>query len=335
MKKVLSIFLMLFMVFIISSCGKKGSDNLIKELGKKVEDVEMYEVDAIMDVKEMNKSHIFDINIKYLKPDFYKVTLKNRDSNNIQIVLKNKEGVYVLTPALNKSFKFQSDWPLNSSQPYLFQSLVKDILNDKDAIVVKQNDHFEIKTKVNYRRSSELITQKIIIDGKTLFPKEVIVLDGNNQEKITVSFNEVKYKCNFNKDEFKLEYSMNSAINTFKNILPTFNERCFLFPTMIGKGTELKQETTVDTANGKRVIMTFAGTSSFTVVEEYINPDEELGASKIIYGDPVIICTGIAFQTENTLTWHENGIEFFLISEDMTPDEMYVVANSFFVNTSK
>ena len=27
-----------------------------------------------------------------------------------QIILRNEEGVFVLTPALNKSFRFQSDW---------------------------------------------------------------------------------------------------------------------------------------------------------------------------------------------------------------------------------
>ncbi len=49
------------------------------------------------------------------------------------MILKNDDGVYVLTPALNKSFKFQSEWPENSSQAYLFESLVKDITEDKSA----------------------------------------------------------------------------------------------------------------------------------------------------------------------------------------------------------
>jgi len=38
-----------------------------------------------------------------------RVSLKNKTNNHEQIILKNSDGVYVLTPSLNKSFKFQSD----------------------------------------------------------------------------------------------------------------------------------------------------------------------------------------------------------------------------------
>ena len=41
-----------------------------------------------------------------------------------QIILKNPEGVFVVTPALNKSFKFQSDWPNNTSQIYLLKAVL-------------------------------------------------------------------------------------------------------------------------------------------------------------------------------------------------------------------
>ena len=323
------------MLSIFGACGKKKDTDIVKSLGEKIDKLEIYEVDAVMDIKEMNKSHLFDVNIKYLKPDLYKVTLKNRDSNNVQIVLKNKEGVFVLTPALNKSFKFQSDWPLNSSQPYLYQSIVKDIVNDKNTIVTKHNNEYEINTKVNYRRSKELNTQKIIIDEKTLFPKEIKVLDASNNEKIIVKFNEVKYKPKFNENEFKLEYSMNHAKETHQGNLPTFENRTIMYPTSILDGMKIKEETIKDIDTGKRAIMTFEGSAPFTVVEEYLSVAEVFSASELIYGDPVLICSGIAFQTDNSLTWHQNGIEFFIISEVLTPDQMYLLANSFLVQAEK
>ncbi len=335
MKKFVSILLMIIMIFALYACGEKTQGDIIKSLGKRMEDIEKFEVNAVMEVKEMNKSHLFDVNIKYKEPSFFKVTLKNRDSNNVQIVLKNKEGVFVLTPALNKSFKFQSDWPLNSSQPYLFQSIVKDILNDEDMVFVKQGDDYVFETKVNYRRSSDLTKQKIIIDGKTLFPKEVIVYDTNNNEKIKVLFEAVNYKPKFDKDEFKVEFSMNHAINTYKDELPTFEDRSIMYPTGLIEGTQLHQETILDISTGKRAIMTFVGTAPFTVVEEYLSVESEMGGSEIIYGDPVIICSGIAFQTDTTLIWHDNGIEFLIISENLNPDQLYDVANSFMPDAKK
>jgi len=335
MKKIISFILMIAIILALGACGKKSQGDIVKSLGEKLDKIDKFEVDAVMEIKEMNKSHLFDVNIKYKEPNLFKVTLKNRDSKNVQIVIKNKDGVFVLTPALNKSFKFQSDWPLNSSQPYLFQSLIKDILNDEDMVFVKQNDNYVFETKVNYRRSSELTSQKITIDGKTLFPKEVIVFDSSKNEKIKVLFEDVNYKPQFNENEFMVDYSMNLAINTYKDDLPNFDERAIMYPTDLIDGTTLKQETIKDIASGKRAIMTFEGTAPFTVVEEYLTVDVELGVSEIIYGDPVLICRGIAFQTETTLIWHDNGIEFLIISETLNPDEMYNVANSFMPDGKK
>ncbi len=329
MKKILLIILMIAIVFVVSACGKKSQGDIVKSLGEKLENIDKFDVNAVMEIKEMNKSYIFNVNIKYKKPDFYKVTLQNQDSNNVQIILKNKEGVFVLTPALNKSFKFQSDWPLNSSQPYLFQSLTKDLLNDKDIKIVKQNGDYVIETKVNYRRSSDLTSQKIIIDGKSLYPKEVIVYDAQNEEKIKILFEDVNLKPKFNEKEFEVEYSMTDAIDTYEAQLPTFDDRAIMYPTGLIDGATLKQEVIKDIDAGKRAIMTFEGSAPFTIVEEYMTVDEELKTSEVIYGDPVLICTGIAFQTDTSLIWHDNGIEFLIISEDLDSDQMYSVANSF------
>ena len=49
-----------------------------------------------------------------------------------KLYLKNPDGLYVVTPSLNKSFKFDSVWPENSSQAYLLQNLVNDIKNDSE-----------------------------------------------------------------------------------------------------------------------------------------------------------------------------------------------------------
>ncbi len=335
MKKFISIILMIVIVLALGACGSKSQGDIVKSLGEKLDKIDKFEVNAVMEIKELNKSHLFDVNIKYLEPNFFKVTLKNHDSNNVQIVLKNTEGVFVLTPALNKSFKFQSDWPLNSSQPYLYQSLIKDILNDDNVVFVKQNGNYVFETKVNYRRSNDLVSQKITVDGNTLFPKEVIVFDASNNEKIKVSFEDVNYKPKFNENEFIVDYSMKQAIDTYKDELPTFDERTIMYPTGLLEGTTLKQDTIFDVTTGKRAIMTFEGTAPFTVVEEYLTIDEVLATSEVLYGDPVLICSGIAFQTDNTLIWHENGIEFFIISDNLTPDEMYSVANSFTVDSQK
>src|SRR5699024_12666410 len=85
-----------------------------------------------------------------------------------QVILKNKKGVFVLTPAHNKSFKFQAEWPDNSSQPYLYQSLVKDVIADKEATFTASEDEYVFLTKTNYKNNSNLQLQEINSDKKTL-----------------------------------------------------------------------------------------------------------------------------------------------------------------------
>ena len=61
--------------------------------------------------------------------DFDKLLNETKQIENNQFYYKKVKllRVRVLTPSLNKSFKFQSDWPYNNSQVYLLQTLLSDI----------------------------------------------------------------------------------------------------------------------------------------------------------------------------------------------------------------
>lgn len=64
--------------------------------------------------------------------------------------------VIVLTPSLNKSFKFQSEWPYNNSQSYLLQTLVKDMDSDNNKMVDVSENDIIVTTKVNYSNNKNL-----------------------------------------------------------------------------------------------------------------------------------------------------------------------------------
>lgn len=68
-----------------------------------------------------------------------------------------------MTPALNKSFKFQSDWPYNNSQVYLLQSVLNDIKNDDKRQFKSKNGNFIFNTEVNYPNNRKLVSQEIVI----------------------------------------------------------------------------------------------------------------------------------------------------------------------------
>ena len=84
---------------------------------------------------------VFSYNVTAAKDkENYRVNLINQINNHEQVILKSGEDVYVVTPSLNKSFKFQSEWPDNGSQGYLIDSLVKDIKNDSESKSEKVDD---------------------------------------------------------------------------------------------------------------------------------------------------------------------------------------------------
>ena len=49
-------------------------------------------------------------------------------------IVRNKDGVFVMTPQLNQIFKFQGSWPNNTQKPYLIQTIDKLL---KDANITK------------------------------------------------------------------------------------------------------------------------------------------------------------------------------------------------------
>ena len=110
-KKIFMLALGLIVVLVLSACGEKSQDDVVKTLNGKLENLEGYKAKAKMTLQMGADPQTYDVEIWHKKPDFYRVDLKNAQRDQNQMILRNEEGVFVLTPALNKSFKFQSDWP--------------------------------------------------------------------------------------------------------------------------------------------------------------------------------------------------------------------------------
>lgn len=326
MKRILAVILFMVIGVVLAACTEKGVGDVKAALGELVNKTKSYEVDAVMTISENQKTYVFDVNIKYFKAeklDLYKVTLKNRDSKNTQVILKNEEGVFVLNPTLNKSFKFQSDWPLNSSQPYLLQSIVKDILNDSNAVVQKQKDTFVIETKVDYLKSKELVKQKIVVDAKTLHPKELTVFDAANNERIHVLFGDIDLKPKFKESEFYVQTTM-ATVKAEHTDIPVFApERPTFLPSYTIQGT-----TVVDPyfEEDDRTIVTLTGARNITIVQRDASYAEEM-AVEAVYGDIVILVDGVGFATNNMLTWYKDGAMISVIA-DMIDDDIIRLANS-------
>src|SRR5699024_10800595 len=157
--------------------------------------------------------------------------------------------------------KFQTDWPENSSQPYLFQSLVKDLQEDPDAEFQTNDTHYVFTTKTNYQSNNNLPYQEIHFDKTTFTPDLVKVLDKEKKGLEEVEFYEVDTKIAFKDDDVAMEKGSTSE-NSDQEVTKSEGEalddpRTVVFPESQG-GAELAEKKEVSEENSERVILTYA-----------------------------------------------------------------------------
>src|SRR5690606_11248583 len=124
----------------IAACGSKSKEDVVKDLSNKWGNVNGYELDATMEIKTGSTPRVYDVNVWHTKPDFYRVKVTQQGEDVTQMIIRHKEGVFVVTPSLRKTYKFQSEWPKQNSQPYLIGALAEDLLADENALMEETED---------------------------------------------------------------------------------------------------------------------------------------------------------------------------------------------------
>ncbi|MRH43627.1 outer membrane lipoprotein carrier protein LolA [Aquibacillus halophilus] len=331
MRKYFGIGIITLLILVLAACGEKTKEDVVNKLEGNLEEMSGYQVQASMSLKTGEDNQTYNIDIAHKKKDYYRVLLKNeKDEEGSQIILRNDDGVFVLTPALNKSFKFQSEWPTNSSQPYLYQSLVQDILKDSDATFKSTENHFVFETKTNYQNNNNLPYQEIYFDKKTYTPVMVKVLDKDKNPLIEVQFSGFTLNPEFADDTFEIEKNMTSSLFGVPVMAEgaTSNDLNVLYPLEMA-GAELIETKEVSIDSGKRVILSYGGVKNFTLVQEKVDAYPTSAAMpKTIQGEPVSLGFTMGALTDTSLEWSYDGTSYYLASEELTREEMIDVASS-------
>ncbi len=323
MKKI--VFVLLMISILLTGCGKYSQKDIVKDLEKKYEESTGYKLNGNLSVINNDETYNYKVDVSFKKDDFYKVVLTNVTNNHTQVILKNGEGVFVITPSLNKSFKFQSDWPYKNSQIYLLNALINDIKNDdKKEFEIKDNK-YEFKTKVNYPNNSSLVNQKIIMNKSYKLDK-VVVYNKDGSESMVMEFDKITYSAKFSKDYFDIDKII-SKKDTVEEVKETANLEDTIYPLFLPSGTKLVDEERVKKEDGERVIMTYDGDKSFVLVEETVDVFNEFTVIPS-GGEPFQLMDTLGVMTSNSLSWTSSGVEYYLASDVMSNDEMIEVAQS-------
>ena len=188
----------------LTGCGTLGDKEIRDNFIKSSKELKSYHMEGNLKLTNNDDNYEYNVEVNYQKDNNYKVSLTNKSNNYEQIILKNNDGVYVITPSLNKSFKFQSDWPDNNSQSYLINSVAKDLENDENYKYTQKDNDYIFTTKTNYPNNPKYTKQNITLD-KNYDLKKVEVQDNDNISYIEFSVKTIDKKATFNESEFSLE----------------------------------------------------------------------------------------------------------------------------------
>lgn len=320
MKKYLIVLLGVLCLF---GCGKADQSNVKDEFVKNISKKNSYLVKGTMNI--ISNEDTFSYNITVAKSnDNYRVNLVNTINNHEQVILRSNNEVYVVTPSLNKSFKFQSEWPDNGSQAYLLNSLVNDINNDSESKAEADGDGFVISSKVNYPNNANLVSEKIYLDKKSNL-KKVEVLDKDGKVKITVNYTSIDFKPTFKDDYFKLESLIDEECCKDKETSALMDD--IVYPLYLPSNTYLSTKDTVNTESGNRVILTFTGDSPFTLIEEKAVANSEFEIIPV-YGEPLMLSETMGALSSNSLYFTSNNVDFYLSSDKLSGNELLTIAES-------
>ena len=323
MKKIVSIFIILLLF--VTGCGKKNGKDVLKEFNKKINSLDSYYLEGKMEIINNEDIYKYDVAVSFKDKDLYKVSLKNESNEHEQIILKNAEGVYVLTPSLNKSFKFESEWPYSNSQVYLPKSILQDMNNDKSLEFVKDENGYMFTSAVNYPNNRTLIKQKIYLNNNLDLDK-VEVLNENNNIEINMKFNKFEKNPKFDDEYFTLQKNIEVS-NTSEKVESVSKIEEAIFPMYVPENTSLTSQDVITKDKGERLILTFGGEKPFVLIEETVDKKDELEIIPTL-GEPTILMDTIGFVSDDSISFISKGIEYYIASEKLTKDELLEVAKS-------
>ena len=349
-KKIL--ILLIGICFFSTGCFGNGKKNVLKDFEKKYKDLKAYQLEGNLEILNNEDVYQYDVKVSYQKKDKFNVTLVNQTNNHEQIILKNKDGVYVVTPALNKSFKFQSEWPYNNSQVYLIQSILDDILDDDNRTITENEEKYVIESSVNYPNNRKLVNQVVTLDPDINL-KEVKVVDEQGTEQMKITFTRIDLNPNISSSTFDLNQIMTEKAPTptptptptdgttaspspsstpTPTPSPSPSEQTgsiedIIYPLYIPAGTVLTNEEKVAKTDGERIIMTFDGEKPFLLVEETASIEEEFSIIPT-YGEPYLLIDTVGALTDSSISWSSNGIDYYIVSDVMSQDELVDIARS-------
>lgn len=321
-------------LLVLSACGKVTQQDVVEKLSGKWADTKGYELDAEMTIQTGGEPRKFNVNVWHTKPEFYRVKVTQDGEDVSQMIVRNEDGVFVVTPALKKTYKFQSEWPKQNSQAYLIGALAEDLDADKNLVMREEENTYVFESATRNNQKNVMPSQIITVDKKTMLPIEVSVLNEAKEEQIHISFKNIKLNVKHNAKDYVVEQFSETPEDgdkkaDDKKAGAEIDEESFEthYPVIKWEATKQLDEKTVQEDGVQRVVLTYEGEKAFTLMQQPVSKDESV-VPVFAPGDPADLGFTIGAITDHSLSWEMDGVSFFLASNKLTQGEMLEVAAS-------
>lgn len=279
-----------------------------------------YTLESSMELLENDELKSYQVNVTYLKNenDYFKVELYDKSLNQSQVIVKNDDGVYVLTPTLNQAFKFQSEWPLNSPKPYIYQSLLDFLENNE---YEKMKDGYLVSGEISYENDDRVASQEVKFD-KDLNPVFINVYDKDKTEIMKLEVTTFSMNERIDTETFNEEEIMKTSQSQYSNVSSSLP----LYPVAL-LGSTLQKEEVSKINDSTNHILQFSGEKSFTLVETVMNKSNSMNVEEID-GEVIDLVDGFAYMKGNQMTYISSGVVCSLYSNELSQQEMLSVLSS-------
>ncbi|MFD2369611.1 DUF4367 domain-containing protein [Brevibacillus sp. GCM10020057] len=333
----LPLVLLLVFTLLLGGCfGQKTPEDVVSDLSGTLGKMTGYKSQAVLTMQTGSTPMQYDVQVWYEKPTNYRVALTSKQRGITQIILRNSEGVFVLTPHLNKSFRFQSGWPENNGPLYLYETLARSIIDDTERQMKMDDKQYVFEVKANYSGNRSLTRQKIWLT-EDFKPTHAEIMDSSMNPLVKIDFSEFVFNPSFDKDAFDKDRNMTTSslpsIPTMAqpNIgaaqVPS-SQFGVIVPTYVPEGVQQGDIEPVTRDGQRTVVLSYKGSYNYKLTEA--RPT----ATSVSYeqGMPIDLgfTIGVLAQTNDGrryLTWELDGVEFMLAG-DLPEEEMVKVAQS-------
>ncbi len=293
-----------------------------KQFEKTMNNMSSYLLEGDMEITKGEDIKSYTVQVGYQKGEheFFKVSLYDKDLNQEQIILRNGEGVFVITPSLNQVFKFEGDWPMNSPKPYLLQSMVA-IIKQENTTIQKESEGYLISSDVVYPNNKNFKRQEMMFD-KEAKVKWLQIFNQDNNPELKIVFHKVEYDSKLDEGYFQAPTTLESKVSS--SIIS--NEDLPLFPSQVFDA-KLTSKSSMNANGVTKHILEFSGDKNFTVVQSKRQAAQST-QTVLMPGEMIDTLDIVGFYDGNKLSAIYNQVEFTVFSNELGPEEMMGVINS-------